>query len=101
MIDEIYKAEKYIILQVYIFRTDDTGKMFAEALSAKAKTGIKVYLLYEKVLISMSKDVLKEMEKSGVHLGLFKPFKRNKWHLNFRNHRKILVIDGRVGFLEG
>lgn len=101
MIDEINQAQKYIILQVYIFRTDDTGKMFADALSAKARAGVKVYLLYEKVLISMSQKVLDEMQNSGVNLGLFKPFKRNKWHLNFRNHRKILVIDGKVGFFGG
>jgi cardiolipin synthase len=101
MLEEIDKAEEYILLQVYIFRTDGTGKRFAEALSRKAKAGVKVYLLYEKVLISMSEKVLQNMQSAGVNLGLFKPFKRNKWHLNFRNHRKILVVDGRVGFFGG
>ncbi len=101
MLDEIDKANDYIILQVYIFRTDETGKRFAEALKKRAQAGVKVYVLYEKVLIKMSNAVLKDMQTSGIKIGLFKPFQRNKWHLNFRNHRKILIVDGRVGFFGG
>lgn len=101
MFEEFEKARDYIILQVYIFRTDDTGKRFADMLSRKAREGVKVYLLYEKVLIKMSEKMINEMEEAGVNTGLFKPFTRNKFHLNFRNHRKILVIDGRVGFFGG
>jgi cardiolipin synthase len=101
MISDILKAEHYIILQVYIFRTDQTGKMFARALQKKAAEGVKVFVLYEKVLISMSKKVIKNMIKNGVNVGDFKPFKRNKWHLNFRNHRKILIIDGCLGYFGG
>jgi len=101
MLSDIANAKSYIILQVYIFRTDETGKMFAEALRKKSLEGVKVYLLYEKVLIRMSQDVLNEMKKAGVKLGNFKPFQRNKWHLNFRNHRKILIIDGTAGFFGG
>lgn len=101
MLDEIQAAKEYIILQVYIFRTDEVGRMFAEALKEKARAGVKVYLLYEKVLVKMSEEVIDQMIEAGVHLGLFNPFRRNKWHLNFRNHRKILVVDGRVGFFGG
>lgn len=101
MFEAIESATDYIILQVFIFRTDETGKKFGEALMKKAREGVKVYVLYEKVLIKMDKSFLDEMRDAGIHLGLFKPFTRNKWHLNFRNHRKILVIDGRVGFFGG
>lgn len=101
MLKDIENAKEYVIMQVYIFRTDETGQKFAEALSRKAREGLKVYLLYEKVLIKMSKKVLKQMEDAGVHVGCFQPFKRNHWHLNFRNHRKILVVDGKVGFFGG
>lgn len=101
MLEEIQAARDYIIFQVYIFRTDEVGRMFAEVLSEKARAGVKVYLLYEKVLVKMNQEVIQKMTDAGVNIGLFKPFKRNKWHLNFRNHRKVLVVDGRAGFFGG
>ncbi len=101
MFKELNAAKEYIILQVFIFRTDETGRKFAEILMRKAREGVKVYVLYEKVLIKMDKTLLDEMHDAGIHTGLFKPFTRNKFHLNFRNHRKIMIIDGRVGFFGG
>ena len=101
MFEALENAGDYIILQVFIFRTDETGRKFADILMRKAREGVKVYVLYEKVLIKMDKHLLDEMRDAGVHLGLFKPFTRNKWHLQFRNHRKILIIDGKVGFFGG
>lgn len=101
MFQALDSAKEYIVLQVFIFRTDETGRKFAETLMRKAREGVKVYVLYEKVLIRMDKSLLARMGEAGVHLGLFKPFTRNKWHLQFRNHRKILIIDGRVGFFGG
>lgn len=101
MLADLEKAESYIILQVFIFRTDETGLKFAEVLMRKARAGVKVYVLYEKVLIKMSEKVLDDMREAGIQLGLFKPFTRNKFHLNFRNHRKILVVDGKAGFFGG
>jgi cardiolipin synthase len=101
MFEALNAAKEYIILQVFIFRTDETGRKFADVLIKKAREGVKVYVLYEKVLIKMDKNMLAEMHDAGIHTGLFKPFTRNKLHLNFRNHRKILIIDGRVGFFGG
>lgn len=101
MFNALNEAKEYIILQVFIFRTDETGRKFADILIRKAREGVKVYVLYEKVLIKMDKTLLDEMHEAGVQTGLFKPFTRNKWHLNFRNHRKIMVIDGKVGFFGG
>jgi cardiolipin synthase len=101
MFKELDAAKEYIVLQVFIFRTDDTGRIFAEILMRKAREGVKVYVLYEKIMIKMDKTLINEMHESGIHTGLFKPFTRNKWHLNFRNHRKIMIIDGRVGFFGG
>lgn len=101
MFEALNSAKEYIILQVFIFRTDETGRKFAEILIKKAREGVKVYVLYEKVLIKMDKALIDEMHHAGIHTGLFKPFTRNKWHLNFRNHRKIMIIDGHVGFFGG
>lgn len=101
MLDDLEQAQDYIVLQVFIFRTDETGLKFAEVLKRKARQGVKVYVLFEKVLINMNEKVLNEMREAGVHLGSFRPFIRNKLHLNFRNHRKILIVDGKAGFFGG
>ncbi len=101
MFEALNAAKEYIILQVFIFRTDETGRKFADILIKKALEGVKVYVLYEKVLIKMDKNMLDEMHEAGIHTGLFKPFTRNMFHLNFRNHRKIMIIDGKVGFFGG
>jgi cardiolipin synthase A/B len=101
MFEDIAKAQEYILLQVYIFRTDRIGTKFAEQLMKKAQEGLKVTVLYEKPGISMSSRLLKRMKDTGISLGKFAPGRRNKLHINFRNHRKILIIDGKVGFFGG
>lgn len=101
MLEEIRKAEKYILLQMYIFRTDKIGKVFAKALREKAEEGVQVYVLYERLGIRMSKGVLGLMKEKGVKLGEFSPVRLNKLQLNFRNHRKLLIIDGKSAFFGG
>jgi cardiolipin synthase len=86
---------------MYIFRTDKIGTIFAEVLKQKACEGVKVFILYERLGIRMSKKVLGEMKKAGISLGEFSPIRFNKLQVNFRNHRKLLVIDGNLGFFGG
>lgn len=101
MLETIKQAENYIFLQMYIFRTDKIGKVFADVLISKARQGVKVYVLYERLGIRMSKKILREMKASGVCLGEFSPIKFNKLQVNFRNHRKLLLVDGQTGFFGG
>ncbi|WPU63878.1 cardiolipin synthase [Peredibacter starrii] len=101
MLQSIDEAKEYVLLQMYIFRTDAVGKKFAEALSKKAREGVKVYLLYDNHAIFMKPSVLKELEKAGVKFGSHSPGKRSKFYLNFRNHRKLLIVDGKVGYWGG
>ena len=101
MLSSIKKAKKYIFLQMYIFRTDKIGTVFADELRAKASQGVKIYILYERLGIHMSKKVLRDMKSSGIFLGVFSPIRLNKLQLNFRNHRKLLIIDGETGFFGG
>jgi cardiolipin synthase len=101
MLQAIRSAEKYIFLQMYIFRTDRIGSVFAEALKEKSKLGVEVFVLYERLGIRMSKQILKDMKKAGVQLGEFTPVRINKLQLNFRNHRKLLIVDGEKGFFGG
>jgi cardiolipin synthase len=101
MLTAIKNARRYIFLQMYIFRTDKIGKLFADALVAKAREGVRVFVLYERLGIRMSKTVLRQMTDAGVALGEFSPIRFNKLQVNFRNHRKLLLIDGATGFFGG
>lgn len=101
MLREIKKSKNYIFLQMYIFRTDKIGALFAEALIRKAKQGISIYILYERLGIKMSKQILRKMKAHGINLGEFSPIRLNKLQFNFRNHRKLLLIDGQIAFYGG
>ncbi|QNG59572.1 cardiolipin synthase [Bacillus sp. PAMC26568] len=101
---ELEKAEHHIHLEYYIVRHDEVGKKLKDALIKKAKEGVKVRFLYDSVgSWKLSKAYIKEMQQAGIDVVSFlpvrMPFLNNK--INFRNHRKIIVIDGTVGFVGG
>ncbi|PKM81157.1 MAG: cardiolipin synthase [Firmicutes bacterium HGW-Firmicutes-14] len=102
--EELEKAENHIHLEYYILRDDNIGKRLKEILIQKARTGVRVRVIYDAVgSWSLSKKFIRDMKDNGVQIKPFLPvilpFINNK--LNYRNHRKIIVIDGRVGFLGG
>jgi cardiolipin synthase len=103
LFDAIKNAKKYILFQFYIFRDDQAGKKFAEALKQKAKEGVKVYFLYDNVGTSLPRSFIKELKAAGIKVAIFRGMKR--WHsrmqVNFRNHRKIVVADGEIMFTGG
>lgn len=101
---ELEKAEHHIHLEYYIVRHDEVGNKIKDALIKKAKEGVKVRFLYDSVgSWKLSKAYIKEMQQAGIDVVSFlpvrMPFLNNK--INFRNHRKIIVIDGTVGFVGG
>lgn len=104
LLEELKKAEEYINIQFYIFKDDRIGKEIIEILKEKAKAGVEVRLLYDAVGgRNLSKKAVKEMKAAGVQVANFFPSFLNiiNFNLNFRNHRKIVVIDGKVGFVGG
>jgi cardiolipin synthase A/B len=102
MIEEIKGAREYILFQVYIFRSDSVGEKFAELLSQKSREGIKVSLIYDEIGAKISKKLLKLLKDAGVKVARFNRFNgRGRLQVNFRNHRKIIVVDGRVAFVGG
>ncbi|MFP5384824.1 MAG: cardiolipin synthase [Bacteriovoracia bacterium] len=101
MIGAVKKAERYIFLQMYIFRADVIGKTFIEALKFQSLRGIQVYVQVERLGLHLSKSVLRGMKEAGIHIGTFSPVHSNILHYNFRNHRKLLIIDGVTGFYGG
>ncbi|MBP6230945.1 MAG: cardiolipin synthase [Paludibacteraceae bacterium] len=104
MMQEIEGASKHIHAEYYAVETDDTGNMFKDMLIKKAQQGLEVRLIYDDVgSWRLKRSTIQEMKDAGVILQSFFelrfPYFTNK--LNYRNHRKILVIDGKVGFLGG
>ncbi|TLS37801.1 cardiolipin synthase [Pseudalkalibacillus caeni] len=106
--DEILKALEqathHIHLEYYIVRSDEIGEQIKEVLIRKAKEGVEVRFLYDSVgSWKLSKTYISELLAAGVQMISFSPvrlpFLNNK--INFRNHRKIIVIDGTIGFSGG
>ncbi len=106
MLEAIRSARNHIHLQSYIIRHDATGKMFLDALKAKAEEGVKVRLLFDRFgstqayLGGMFRKYSKvpNMEIQGWTQA--NPLKR-QFQINLRNHRKNLIIDGHVAFFGG
>jgi cardiolipin synthase len=104
LLDEIGKARHHIHLQYYIFADDAIGRKVQQALIAKAKEGIAVRVLYDDVgSWNIRKSFFNEMRQAGIEVYAFLrvvfPIFTSK--VNYRNHRKIVVIDGKTGYLGG
>ena len=103
MLDAIRGATQSVTFETYIYWSGDIGRAFADALSERARAGVKVHVLLDWVgSAKIDDDFLKEMEASGVNIRKFhKPTWYDIARMNNRTHRKLLVVDGRVGFTGG
>jgi len=102
--EAINSARQYIIVQYYIVRSDRLGLELKRLLSAKAREGIAVYMLYDDMgSFWLSSDYLRDLRTAGVKVERFLPIRRFKrfFQMNFRNHRKLVVVDGDVAFTGG
>ena len=100
----IEEATDHIHIQFYIWRRDDTGIRFRDLLAEKARQGVEVRLLYDPVgSVKLGRRFFKPIVDAGGEVAKFLPLQIWEKHLrvNFRNHRKLLVIDGRCGFTGG
>jgi len=100
----IDSAEKYILFQFYIIRDDELGTTIKDHLLASAARGVKVYFLYDEIgSIDLSKSYLNDLRNGGIEVRSFNTRKGrgNRFQLNFRNHRKIVVTDGRSAWVGG
>jgi cardiolipin synthase len=104
LLDGIKHAENYILFQFYIIRDDKVGQQFRDALVAKAQQGVRVYAMYDEVgSIGLPDSFKSPLIKAGGH---FIPFNTtqgfgNRFRKNFRNHRKVMVVDGREAWVGG
>jgi cardiolipin synthase len=103
MLAAIRRAEQSITFETYIYWSGDVGRQFAEALSERARAGIKTHLLLDWVGSGkVEAATLDGMEQAGVEIVRYRPLRwYNLDRLNNRTHRKLLVVDGRIGFTGG
>ena len=104
MSEAIEKAEHSVHLETYIFGGDRTGRAFAELLAKKARAGVRVRVIYDSIgSIDMDPTLETLMRNAGVQILEYHPVApwRPRWAWNRRDHRKILVCDGKVGFVGG
>lgn len=103
MLAAIQGAKKSITFETYIYWSGDIGKQFADALSERARAGVRVHVLLDWVgSAKMDESYLTEMQQAGVQIEKFhKPHWYNLARLNNRTHRKLLVVDGQVAFTGG
>jgi cardiolipin synthase len=104
MLAAIRGARHHVHIQFFIFRSDPTGERFVEALCECAARGVEVRFLYDSVgSYSLSRALLRRLTAVKGNVAAFLPILNPLYRLrvNLRNHRKILVIDGKVGFTGG
>lgn len=104
IIDAMNNAKHHIHLEYYIVRNDGLGEQIKDLLIKKVKEGVEVRFLIDDVgSVTLTKNYLVSLQNAGVKVRFFNevhiPLFNNK--LNFRNHRKIVVVDGQIGFVGG
>ena len=103
MIEAIRGAQVSVNFETYIYWSGETGRQFTEALSERARAGIPVNVTIDWVgSIKMDQELLDRMEEAGVTVHRYRPLHwYNLGRMNNRTHRKLLVVDGRIGFTGG
>ncbi len=100
LINDIRRAKNFIHIEYYIIRNDKLGRKLVSELAAKALEGVEVRILYDGMgCMELPKHFFDELIKAGGHAVAFLP--RLMIRINYRNHRKICVIDGKVGYIGG
>jgi cardiolipin synthase len=101
------KAKNHINLETYIFEDDDIGKQFADLLLERQAAGVQVNLIYDSVgCLNTPKEFFERLKAGGIRVLEFNPINplagnKKAWLLNNRDHRKLLVVDGRIAFIGG
>jgi len=103
MLEAIRGATSTINFETYIYWSGTIGQEFADALSERARAGVRVNVLLDWVgSMKIEESLLDEMRGSGVKVRMYRPLRwYNLGRINNRTHRKLLIVDGRIGFTGG
>lgn len=103
-VEAIESAQHYVLIESYIIAADETGWRIANALVERARAGVEVAVMYDGYgSITLDADYAQFLDAAGVKTHAFRPLSLSKrvWPWSQRNHRKILVVDGRLGIVGG
>ena len=104
ILEGLAAAESYILFQFFIVKDDEIGRQIKDALIVKAREGVQVFFLYDEVGSNkLPRSYRRDLEEAGVHISPFNTTqgRRNRFQINFRNHRKIVVVDGHTAWIGG
>lgn len=104
ILDGIDAAENYILFQFFIVHDDDIGREIKRRLVERARAGVRVYFLYDEVgSHDLPMSYKKELREAGIEVSAFNTRKGpgNRFQINFRNHRKVVVVDGKIAWIGG
>jgi cardiolipin synthase len=103
MLQAIRQARKTVLFETFIYWSGDIGTEFAEALSERARAGLKVHVLLDWVgSTKVDRELVHRMRDAGVLVRMFHPLRWfNLGRMNNRTHRKLLIVDGSIGFTGG
>jgi len=102
--DAMSGAEEYLLVQFFIVKEDVLGRRLRDVMVERARAGVRVYFLYDEIgSHKLSRRYVRELREAGVEVHDFHGNQgpSNRFQVNFRNHRKIVVVDGSVGFVGG
>lgn len=104
MFETIEQAKQHIHIEFFIFEDDRVSNRLRELLIKKAQEGVRVRMIYDYLgSWRLPKSYIQSLRKAGVYVRSFLPvrFRLSRFRINYRNHRKILVVDGKIGFTGG
>lgn len=102
MLSAIRSARHTITFETYIFWSGSIGREFTDVLAERAKNGVKVHILLDWIGGELDDALLAQMQQAGIEIRRYNTPQWNNLHvLNNRTHRKLLVVDGRIGFIGG
>lgn len=104
LLNLIYQSKEFILLEYYIFKDDECGKIIAETLIEKVRQGVKVFLIYDAIgCRGVNSDFFKDLETKGIEIVAFNPLKlfTNPLQWDRRDHRKLAIFDGLKAIVSG
>jgi len=104
ILEGIDQAQDYVLFQFFIVKDDGLGRKVKEHLIVKAKEGVRVYFIYDEIgSHALPGSYTQELRDAGVQVTAFNARKGrgNRFQINFRNHRKVVVVDGKVAWIGG